>query len=191
MASQVEIYNIALIALGADPIVDIGDLTAHARTVDSLYSATRDRVLAAHPWNFALRRVALAATDAPAFEFETAFALPADPFCLRAHRVYELEDSQWRVEGRTLVTSDLADTDACKLVFIARVDDPGLFAPGFADVLGLELAHRACLRVTGNAALKEEIAGDLKKAWREARSQNAQERGRDPEGESSFEAAMR
>lgn len=190
MASLVDIYNIALIALGNDPVSDPNDLSTNARTIAALLPVTRDRVLAAHPWNFALMREALASTGtAPAFDFATAYTLPADPYCLRAWSVYQLEDDQWRIEGRELLTSALASTDACRLVYIARIEDPALFAPGFVHVLGHELAADACMKVTDSRSLKADILAECKLAWRSAKAQNAQERGRDPERESSFESA--
>jgi hypothetical protein len=69
-ASEVAIANLALSELGQEPISEavsaITDIVANTkfkRHLTAVFGVTRDEVLRAHPWNFASKRVTLAATE--------------------------------------------------------------------------------------------------------------------------------
>ena len=69
----------ALLSLGDDPIASFDDATPRARLAASLYPSCRDYLLRSHPWNFATKRVILAAdTSPPAFGYANRFRQPDD-----------------------------------------------------------------------------------------------------------------
>jgi hypothetical protein len=134
-----------------------------------------DTVLAAHPWNFATRRAELSSlVYTPAYEFDYAFALPTDPYCLRVlrteweangfssaaiygfpgmHGLYP-QTIPWRIEtvkiNDTLVRALLCNESTCKIEFIARVDDVAQFSPLFVDCLAARLAAEISMSLTDN-----------------------------------------
>jgi len=56
--SAVGVANIALSKIGAQRIVSMTEATENARLLNAIYGTIRDEVLRAHPWNFAIKRIA-------------------------------------------------------------------------------------------------------------------------------------
>ncbi len=63
MATDEEIVNLALVQIGADRITSLTQETKNAREANAIYDLVRDATLRAHPWNFAIKRVALNTAD--------------------------------------------------------------------------------------------------------------------------------
>lgn len=146
VTADVDICANALRLLGDDPIVSLEDDSERARLCNAFYAPTRDAVLRAHPWNFALRRAALnRLAAAPLFEWSAQFQLPVDPFCLRVIRTDD-DTYPWKVEGRVLLTN----RSEVKILYIARVTDVTLFDPLFTDALTYRLAEKLAMPVTGS-----------------------------------------
>ena len=79
MASEVEICNEALTALGENPILSLTDNSKAARLCNLKYANKRDYLLRRYLWNFAVKRITLAPDVAtPEFEFSAQFTLPVD-----------------------------------------------------------------------------------------------------------------
>lgn len=156
--SDTAICNIALRMLRDQPITSLTDTSNRAQTIATIYPDARDWCLAAHPWNFAMHRAANLSrnADAPAFGFDYAYALPADPYCLRVYRVNDGR-SRFKVEGRDLLTDD-AEVD---LLYIKRVTDVSVYAPGFVQSFALYLAAQLAVPLTGS----ETKAESLMKKW--------------------------
>src|SRR5690606_25509259 len=97
------------------------------------YPQTRDEVLRAHPWNFALARALLAASGtAPAFGWARAFPLPVD--CLRLLPVVaggHLNGTPiaHEVEGGAVLSNATAPL---AIRYVRRVVNPSEFDPLFA-----------------------------------------------------------
>ena len=104
--SAVQVCSNALLLLGADPINDFDDESDRATLVANLWPNSLDAILRAHPWNCAVKRVALAADVAvPAFDYAYQFTLPGD--CLRVLSVGELGAQQeYQLEGRKLLSDE-------------------------------------------------------------------------------------
>lgn len=172
MASEVQICNLALTRLGhkSDPLASLADTGKAARLCALHYEPTRDAVLRAHPWNFAVKRAELPALEAaPVWGHARAFQLPADLL-----RVLELEDSgaEYRVEGRTIATDAGAPL---RLEYLARVTDPGLFDALFIDALAARLAAELAVPLTDNAQLAETMSALYQAKLAEARTTDAME----------------
>ena len=68
VTSFVDICNRAITFLGSERITSLDDDTKEGRACKAIHEQTRDNVLRAHPWSFAMKRAALAATTtAPAW----------------------------------------------------------------------------------------------------------------------------
>ena len=114
-ASIVNICNSALNQIGASNILSLTEDSKAARICNQRYEFIRDSVFRAHPWKALTRRVTLA-PDAvkPAFEFDNAFTLPTDPFCLRVLYL-RYHDIPYRLEGRKILCDDTSEYDSLLL----------------------------------------------------------------------------
>jgi hypothetical protein len=103
--TNTEICNLALKALGLDPISSLAnDLSQAGIVLRKTWEATRDAILRSANWRCLLSRSVSLAREAaaPSFGFSYAYALPID--CIR---VVEMSiDAAWAVEGRLLLTDE-------------------------------------------------------------------------------------
>lgn len=169
MPSIIDICNGALRRLGQQPITALDDPIEAARVAKERYPIIRDALLQAHPWNFALKRAALAADLAPAADGRRAYALPAD--CLALHRV---EAGRWAVEGRRV----LADANPpLPILYGARIEDPALYPPLFVEALSSRLAADLAEPLTQSGAAAEARLREHRMILADARTRDAQESG--------------
>jgi len=174
--SVVEICNNALQHLGANPIMALDDGSKEASYANQFYAQTRDAILRAHPWNFAIRRQALAkAATAPIFGFANAFTLPADPYCLRVLET-DPPEAYYKIEGRSLLT----DEGAISIRYIASEEDPSRFDPLFTEALAAALAAKLAFPVVESATLQKLMIELAIAKLAEARSIDSQEGSTDP-----------
>lgn len=167
--SDVSIVNDALALIGADRIISLDADTKTARLFKEQFPKTRDALLEAHPWRFAVKRVALALSDeTPAYEYSYYYVLPTD--CLR---VIELSSPtiDWEREGKLIATK--GQVEGCR--YIRRITEPGLFSANFSKALTAKLAYENCYSVVQSLELKEKLKEMYLMALGEARSYSAQE----------------
>lgn len=151
MASTVSICNMALTALGAARITDITEDSENARRLNAIYQDIKDEVLMSHPWNFAIKRATLAALSAvPEWEYDAQFQLPSD--CIRVLNTDD-DSLEYKIEGRVIVTNGTS----LKIRYIARIDDPAQFSPGFVTALAERLAAELAYPVTSSTSLRESM----------------------------------
>lgn len=143
MKSTVQLFNTALARLGGEQLderISPQETDTLGTLCSTLCAHVLDLALAAHPWTFALRRVALAvlADAAENGEYPFAYALPSD--CVRSIRLdgcYGANRSPaYALEGDTLRTRE----EAARLLYVRRVTDPRRWPPSFADALAWGLA---------------------------------------------------
>ena len=108
--SAVSICSNALLLLGDKPIDSFDVDNDRTRLVANLYEMKRDRVLRAHSWNCATKRVILSPdTDGPPFGWGYQFTLPND--WLRTLSVGEDgQEDDYAIEGRKI----LMDSNVCR-----------------------------------------------------------------------------
>lgn len=180
MASVVQICSLALTRLGHKAIISLTDGSKGSGLASLHYEPTRDSVLRAHPWNFAIRRDAIAAdSQAPAWGYARAFQLPSD--CLRLVQL-ERPDAEYRVEGRKIVTDEGAPL---KIEYIARISDPNEFDSVFIDALAARLAAELAVPLTDNAQIMDQMMSAYALKLSEARTMDSMEgtpRGIDADG---------
>lgn len=180
MTSEVRICNLALTRLGHFSITALDDESRAGRLCALHYEPTRDSVLRAHPWNFAVRRAILPAlATPPGWGAQRAFQLPSD--CLR---VLTLEDpaTEYRIEGRAIITDA---NDPLKIEYLARIIDPTLFDAIFIDALAARLAAELAIPLTDDARIAGEMSSLYEARLSEARTLDAMEgtpRGLDADG---------
>ena len=153
MPSEVEIYNQALLKLGASPLISPDDEGDHATLCRNFYPWVRDEVLRGYPWKCALYRMDLARDPSPpAFGYDYRFQLPVDPYCLKVVSV-DPEDAEWMVEGRFIYSNH----DSISILFIRRIEDPGLFDALCLDAIASRLAAEIAYAVTGSITKTNEL----------------------------------
>jgi len=153
MASVVEICANALRMLGAQPITDLGDDTERARLCNALWPSVRDASLRAHPWRFARVRATLAKKSVgPVWGYANAFQLPTTPVCLRIWQTsLDVLDQPWEKEADTIVT----DVSSVNIVYIAQIEDPGLYDASFIAAAQARLASELAYPIASSTALAQ------------------------------------
>lgn len=163
-ASETEVANIALDLLKEQPVNNFTDDVAAARWFGRNFNATRDELLRSHPWNFAMKRAALAA-DSPGPNFGWAFSYTLPSTCLRL--LMPTVDGSingipigFEVEGRKVLTNQTAPL---KIRFVqngsAVPDWDPLFVQALAGLLALKLSNW----LTGKAEMSK-LASDYYQA---------------------------
>jgi hypothetical protein len=157
MASEVEICNAALSKIGIsgnNRITSLSQNTKNAKACDERYATLRDLLLEQHPWNFALKRVQLAAsTEAPSYEFTYAYSLPPD--WIRTIAVYDNDagagEAAFRHEGKALVS----DAAQLWLKYVMRLTDPNTMPPTFRKALATYLAWELAIPLANSNRIQE------------------------------------
>jgi len=171
MSTKIEICNLALREVGEQEIQSLSETSKNAKICNRFFESVYDEVLRLHNWNCALFRTELAQdSDTPDYGWTYQYTLPADPYCLRVLRM-EDTDYEWVIEGRKLLT----DEGTAKILYIGRVADPDKLDPLCTRVIVLTLAYRMAYTLTENATLRQIIKDDLRDAWSDARSMDANE----------------
>ena len=153
MASQIQICNLALGYLGAEPVLSIDEETKTGRCLKLAWDLVRDEVLACHAWNFSTRRAALAVLEeAPEFEWSYQYELPGDCLRVLAAKSEDLE-VPWVVEGGML----LSNVEDIEIRYLARITATGRFTPGFVAALAARLGAELALTLTESSSRFESL----------------------------------
>jgi hypothetical protein len=175
MASQTAICNRALELLGQQPIVALSSSVPAAKALRRVFTESRRATLEMHPWNFAKKRIGLAASaTAPVYGFARGFPLPSDFVKLlqvENEPRFELEadpaGSQW-------ICTDAAAP--LNILYIYDITDTGRYTPSFVKAFAAQLAFDACEDVTGSNTKKQAAADALRLALLEAFKSNGLQR---------------
>lgn len=168
MASQVDICNQALTAIGHKTIANIDEQNEAARKCKVYYQQAVDATLRAYNWNCAMARAELAQeTATPTFGFSYQYALPAD--CLRVLQLERL-DLKFKVEGRKLLTNE----SSAKILYIKRIG-AGELDPLLVDAVAARLAAELAYALSNNRSLAELMMEIYERKKTEAACIDAQE----------------
>ena len=172
MNSKTEIANASLVEVGGAVITDLDtDTTTNGDIVRRWYLHTRDSMLRQYTWNFALARQSLTKDlTGPSFEFANSFTLPTLPYCLRALEMYN-SMSEWKVEGRKLLTDD----SSVNLKYISRVENVVDFDDLFTDALIFKIAANIAVPIKRDNALALKLMEVAEIKIQTARTHDSQE----------------
>jgi len=136
MASEIDICNLALVALGAEQIRDFTGANKRERVCETTYPHVRDMLLAGYDWSFARVIATLRETvGAEANEYGTGYDVPND--CLRPVDIVPLGKGQrWEQIGSSIYTA----VPEPKLRYTKRETNTGLYTIAFVNALSLQLA---------------------------------------------------
>lgn len=168
MPTVIDVWNAALIEIGADTIMSVDQDNKKARILQARYQMIRDAVLRAHPWNCAQKRTELQLIAKPTFGFGCAYRLPPD--CLR---VLELEHDQvrFKIEGRAL----LADTSPARIRYISRIEDPNEWDALLVEAMVARLAAAIAIPIAQNPNMALKLWEIYELKLQDARTPDAQE----------------
>lgn len=170
-ATDVSVCSNALLLLGAQPINDLTESTDRARLASNLLPSVRDSVLRSHPWNCAIKRVALAPdADAPAFDWDYQFTLPGDELRVLSVGLAGAADP-YLVEGRKL----LCNANPAFLRYVWRNDNPTTWDAMLVRAMELAMAAAMAYGITQSAALRDSLQGELERHLKRARAGDGQE----------------
>lgn len=174
-STEVEIANSALIKVGAQLITSLNDNVKGARIIKEQLPKLRDELILSHPWNFAIKRVELAAlVTAPIQlqepdDFRYQLQLPND--VLRVLDTDILFPQPWQIEGDKL----LANNNTVKIKYLAQITDPSKWTATFSEVLSLRLAADVSYSLVQSVTLSQQLYALFERKLGEARSYDAQE----------------
>jgi len=194
--SDVDIANLALTKVGANPITSFGDNTANAALFNRTYGMLRDKLQRSR-WNFNRAYVNLAAsTTAPPFEYQYAYQLPDD--YLRLELAAQVQPTGSPPPGAisfgpptSLVGMpgvDLSDYNNARsqdyrivgtqiwsnippplsIIYGKREPDPNKFDAFFVEAFAAYLAWQLCERLTNSNAKKAELRDEYRASMFEA-----------------------
>ena len=193
--SDTEICNIALTRIGHKQITALSEGTKAGDLCTLHYARTRNAILRAHPWNFAIRRVTLALdATTPNHEFSYRHALPEGPTpprCLKVIRThweaegitgaaiytfpglmgYAPDTIPYRIEGRYLYCNETV----AKIEYIGEITDPTEYDELFVDLFAQRLAAELAIALTDNQSAAKTLWDVYAMKLAEARTTDAQE----------------
>lgn len=150
--SDVALCARALIRIGASPITSFDDGTAESEIAGALFGPTRDALLSAYAWSFALGQVELTQLETPPIaDYNYAFQLPSDFLrALSAGTGARGRGLEYRIARGALHTN----ADSVILTYIFRPDEEE-FPPYFDQVLIARLSAEFTIPVTENTSRAE------------------------------------
>lgn len=144
MASETDIANQAMRLLKAGRITSLVDGSTNANAANDVFKEVRDSLLRSHNWNFAQKWAKLAKSSTePIFEFDNAFALPAD--WVRTVSVHDNDAGvsppplyrEGEVAGQGVI---LSSADELWMRYVYKVTDPNRMSPDFRTAFAYALA---------------------------------------------------
>jgi hypothetical protein len=174
---QTGIVNFALTPLGAPPITDIDEDSAHAITARTVWQMSVDFVMADFPWVFAKKRVALSkSATSPNFEYTYQYDLPPDYMrMLKVFPAYGLDEflqtvgfgggyvgyvayyglylqflrsRGYVVEGNYLLSNKDNTDEDLNILYSAKIDDISQWNIHFCNAVSYFLAHKMAMKIT-------------------------------------------
>ena len=164
MASEVDIANLALAKLG--DVASVASISppegsAQAEHCAQFYPIARDSMFELHDWKFITRRSNLALLSADSWNWNYAYAFPANLIkilsILPAEASPDDDGADYDIENKADGTAMiLTDLENATIRYTVRVTDTGRFPPLFVDALSWLLAsHLAGPVIKGEAGMQE------------------------------------
>jgi hypothetical protein len=172
--NQTDICNLALDMLKEMPIGSLQDNRPVARWLARNYDLARDSLMRRYDWNFACRRVELAAdATAPVFGWTYQYTLPID--CLRVIPLTHDGSSTGspvahEIEAGSILTDAAAPL---RVRYVARVENVASYSPEFIQALAARLASGMAHWLTGKNSYAQSITAAFDEAIRTAWSMDA------------------
>lgn len=183
--SDVSICSNALLMLGAQPISDLAENNDRARLASNLFPFVRNYVLRRHPWNCAVKRVALAPdVAAPAFDWAFQYALPND--YMRTLSVGESgAEAEFKIESGKL----LCHENPVLLRYIWRNENAATWDDMLVWAMTVSMKAVMAYPITQSASLAQVVEDALKSVLKQARAVDGQDETPESLGDSPLLAS--
>ena len=172
--SVIEICNNALLDLGEDAIMSLGDGGKAAGLCNHRWPAVRDAVLRAHPWNCAMTQAELAAaTAAPLWKWEYRYTLPTD--FLRIVQIVGQDGREvmdWEIQGGIILCNEQAPI---YISYVRREVDAKKYDALLDETLSARLAATLAYPLSGSTSLAQAYWEVYQEKLAEARGVDARE----------------
>lgn len=162
MASEIEICNLALSMLGQRPATNILNPESYPEQLCAQwYKTSRDYVVNAHDWSFAMARAELSGTilPEPVFGFGNQFPIPQDSLRIIWAGIQtdekQYSEFDWRVEGDNI----LASNSVLYIRYIKRITDASVFKPLVVEAIAAKMAMEMAVPLTESRALRNDMMG--------------------------------
>jgi hypothetical protein len=187
MASDVDIANLALTKLGAQPIVSFEDNNPRSAAFLRSYDLLRDKLQRTHRWSFTRKFIAdlpalLTPPPATQQQYGHAYSLPTDFLALDLFGAYmpgvNLNDwNNTRNQDYVIVGRQIYSyyPPPAQIMYFSRVTDPKQFDAAFVDALACYLAWQLCELLTSSNEKKSAAFQEYKDSLGEAVRANAVE----------------
>ena len=173
--SQIQLYNEALLLVGANEISSVTEETNNATLCNRFFESARDYVTVNSRWNSVQSEASLTASAVVPIVSEKWLKkgeLPNDPYCLRVLDAYVNGVSvDYEVVGRFLYSNDLP----LDIRYVSRITDLSSISPGLFQTIALYLAYKISYPVTRDLQSVKDIYALYQDHVREARMIDAHE----------------
>lgn len=171
--SNISICNIALIALGEEPIITMADATKRAILCNARYDDIRRFVIRTHTWNCCKKQAQIAADPtAPLFQYTYRYRIPTDfiRFYDEDQSMYDM--SVWDVMDGFIYSNDTAPLN---ITYIFDQQDCTLMDAIMTHVIAYNIASELGMSITQNATKVQNAKDFMKAKYDIARFIGAQE----------------
>lgn len=164
--TQLTVANYAMELLGAEAIAAVSDGSNNGDAVGRVWNFIVDKVLSAHNWNFATRRVQLTANATnPTHGYDNSFDYPAN--WVKTVAVFDNDNEVGTIKfsEEMLGTSGgsrvlMTDSDAAYMTYIvsdSQSTSPANWPPAFATAVAFQLAAELAISVANSNKLRETL----------------------------------
>lgn len=167
--SRVRISNLAIVMLGAEPIMSPTEGSQQAIIANLFWDQNLKTVLEMFPWNCARAQASIAAlTTTPEYGYDYQYELPVSPWCLR---VIGMDgDYDYRIVGRKL------ETDAespISIEFTKLITDYNELDAMVVEVIAARLAWKMAYRITRSRKVEEDMKNLFYESFAQAKLEDA------------------
>jgi hypothetical protein len=182
MSTSIEIWNMAMMKIGADRITAFGvdsEAQMEAALGDTIYATEKRSMLRLYPWNCAIKRAALAElATAPPNQYAHAYALPSDYIRLLELRTGDMALTNINGEGvRSYVVEGKAVlTNQANIIarYVADIDE-SLFDAHLEEALIAKLSFESVYAIGQSATALSNFGSIYEGKVNEARTVDALE----------------
>jgi len=180
--SSVQIANFALSKVGTDSTIEsLTETSSEAKEANLWFSFVREEVLAAFNWQFARKRILLAAhTEDPPDEWAYRYIYPSES--LKARFIenpvgLEADPVPFIVELAADDTKSLlTNQGTATLIYTSSITDTTLYTPWFIESFATMLAAKICFPITGKLNLSQNLETKARQMLIVAPAMDAQEK---------------
>ena len=186
ITSSTDIANLALDLISSGTVQDIENPSnATEEILNRWYDQCRRKLLREHPWNFATKRIVLAAdVNSPPFGYAAQFSVPSDFIrilslgtSLTIDRETLLPTDGYQFEGNKIMLNGYyEDASAVRLIYICDFKTVSQMDPMFIDLLAYDLALAIAYKITETNTNIERLNGIKERRAAMAKSIDGQER---------------